>query len=151
MANKEEFSYDQAIRELEGMVAKFEKAEIGVDELVQQVKRAGELIKACRGRLNTVEGEMKSAIAELQSAGEPEPQTAPAPKVQKSSTFSSDLEVPPADPAPFSALDDPFAEDIADAPFDSPNESAKAPKNPPKRSASKNDPPADAGGNLFSF
>lgn len=58
-------SYDAAIKELEAMVARFEQAEIGVDELVGQIKRAGVLIKTCRQRLRVVEDEMQGAIEEL--------------------------------------------------------------------------------------
>lgn len=151
MKNKEEFSYDQSIRELESMVSKFEKAEIGVDELVEQVRRAGELIKACRNRLKTVEGEMKSAIEELENAGadQPQPEISAANAPKNPPSYAVDLEAPPVDQASVSALDDPFADDV---PFDLESESYDAPKNPPKRSAPKSNPPvSNDDGGLFSL
>lgn len=72
----EEIKYDDAINELEAMVAKFEKAEIGVDELVGQIKRAGYLIKTCRQKLRVVETEVQSALDELDSAAAPPPPAA---------------------------------------------------------------------------
>ncbi|HEY3330748.1 MAG TPA: exodeoxyribonuclease VII small subunit [Capsulimonadaceae bacterium] len=57
--------YDDAIVELEAMVKRFERAEIGVDDLVSQIQRAGVLIKTCRQRLKTVETEVEAALADL--------------------------------------------------------------------------------------
>ncbi len=74
-----QIKYDDAIAELERMVTRFERAEIGVDELVSQIKRAGVLIKTCRQRLKIVEDEVKAAIADLD--GDPAPE-APAPVVE---------------------------------------------------------------------
>ena len=84
--NSLEIKYDDAIKELEAMVNRFENAEIGVDELVGQIKRAGTLIKTCRQRLRVVEDEVQSALEELDST--PQPPVADDP-------FADEEEAPP--------------------------------------------------------
>ena len=69
----QEIKYDDAIKELEAMVKRFENAEIGVDELVGQIKRAGMLIKTCRQRLRVVEEEVQTALEELDGSAKSQP------------------------------------------------------------------------------
>jgi len=69
----QDIKYDDAIKELEAMVKRFENAEIGVDELVGQIKRAGMLIKTCRQRLRVVEEEVQTALEELDDSAKPQP------------------------------------------------------------------------------
>jgi exodeoxyribonuclease VII small subunit len=131
--------YEDAITELESMVARFEKSEVSVDELVDQVRRAGELIKTCRERLQTVEAGVQSAIADLTRSVEAAPQapkaapltSAPAAEAKpKLRSVSSAQAAPVAKIAPGSDVeaDDPFADDVDD-PFvgDSKSGSSGAP------------------------
>ncbi len=60
-----EITYEQAIEELEMIVANIESEEISVDELAQKVKRAGELIKICKAKLYKTEEEVKNVLNEI--------------------------------------------------------------------------------------
>jgi exodeoxyribonuclease VII small subunit len=106
--------YDEAIAELEKMVTRFERAEIGVDELVSQIKRAGVLIKTCRQRLKTVEDEVKAAIAELDGEVSPEPAVAEAQATVQQKTAKPAGKQAKAAPTA-DEEDDPFA-DVLPAP-----------------------------------
>ncbi len=59
------FSYAEAIVELEAIVAEIENATIGVDELSEKVKRAAELIKFCRSKLTSTEKEVSTILKNL--------------------------------------------------------------------------------------
>ena len=49
--DKKQPTYTQAIEEIEEILEKFNDAQMNVDELGAQVKRASELIKLCREKL----------------------------------------------------------------------------------------------------
>jgi len=51
-------SYQKAYDELQGIVTRLQNDEIGLDDLSNSVKRAGELIKACKEKLRNVELEI---------------------------------------------------------------------------------------------
>ncbi len=55
---KKNITYAEAVREIEEIVARFEKDEPDIDRLAEQVKRAGELIALCREKLRTTEEEI---------------------------------------------------------------------------------------------
>ena len=59
-------TYTQAIAELETIVSEIENASIGVDELSEKVKRAAELIRFCRNKLNSTEKEVNSIIKSIE-------------------------------------------------------------------------------------
>lgn len=59
-----ELSYQQAMQELESIVARVEEDELDVDELSAQVKRAMELVSYCRTRLRTTENIIQQAFEE---------------------------------------------------------------------------------------
>ena len=61
---KKQPSYTQAIEEIEGSSEKFNDAQMNVDELGAQVKRASELIKLCREKLRKAETEVAEALKE---------------------------------------------------------------------------------------
>lgn len=63
MANTQtEFNYKASIEEIERILAKFRAEQLDVDTLAAEVKRATELIAACRERLKRVEGEVNQIL-----------------------------------------------------------------------------------------
>lgn len=54
--------YSEAIQEIEQILEKFRTEQLDVDTLTAEVKRATELIAACKSRLKEVEGEVKKII-----------------------------------------------------------------------------------------
>ncbi len=63
MAKKQtEFNYTASIEEIERILAKFRAEQLDVDTLASEVKRATELIAACRARLKKVEGEVNEIL-----------------------------------------------------------------------------------------
>lgn len=64
MAKKQtEFNYAASIEEIERILAKFRSEQPDVDTLAAEVKRATELIAACKERLKRVEGEVDQILA----------------------------------------------------------------------------------------
>ncbi len=59
----DEMKYEQVLKELEDIASKLQSGDIGVDDLVAQVKRAKELIKICSDKLTRADGEVKELIA----------------------------------------------------------------------------------------
>lgn len=64
---KKNISYDEAITELETIVAEMEDENISVDDLSARVKRATELIGICRKKLSATEEEVNKILRENQS------------------------------------------------------------------------------------
>jgi exodeoxyribonuclease VII small subunit len=60
-------SYREAYSELESILEKLENNELDVDQLTEQVKRASELIKFCRGKLFETESEIEKIMDEMDS------------------------------------------------------------------------------------
>lgn len=56
-------NYEQAMAELEDIVAKVENNEMNIDDLTAQLSRAQQLIKFCRGRLLKTEEEVKKILS----------------------------------------------------------------------------------------
>ncbi|MBR4924935.1 MAG: exodeoxyribonuclease VII small subunit [Prevotella sp.] len=54
--------YEEALAELEQIVSKMENNEVGIDEMITQLKRAQELIKLCRDRLTKTDEEIKKML-----------------------------------------------------------------------------------------
>ncbi len=61
----EKFSYEKAKAELEEILEELERGETGVDTLAKHVKRASELIRLCREKLRSTEGEVDSLLKDL--------------------------------------------------------------------------------------
>ncbi|MFI3332008.1 MAG: exodeoxyribonuclease VII small subunit [Rikenellaceae bacterium] len=59
---KKELSYEEAIAQIEAIMAKFRTGELSVDELAAEVKRATELIKYCKERLYKAEEDLKKVM-----------------------------------------------------------------------------------------
>lgn len=58
--------YTEAYEELMQIVADIENGEITVDELSKKVKRAAELIKICKSKLNETEEDVNQILRELE-------------------------------------------------------------------------------------
>ena len=62
---KEELTYTEAIEQLQTIVTQMENADISVDDLSENIKKASKLIKICRDKLTKTEEEVNKTIAEL--------------------------------------------------------------------------------------
>ncbi len=60
--SKRELTYDEAIAQIELIMAKFRTGEMSVDELATEVKRATELITYCKERLHKAEEDLKKVM-----------------------------------------------------------------------------------------
>jgi exodeoxyribonuclease VII small subunit len=58
--------YNQAIEELEKIVEEIENEEISVDDLAKKVKRASQLIEACKGILSKTEADVEKILKDLE-------------------------------------------------------------------------------------
>ncbi len=52
-------TYEDALRELERLVADMESAQLPLDKLIDSHRRGAELLAFCRSRLEAVEGQVK--------------------------------------------------------------------------------------------
>ena len=59
---KEKISYDAAVQEIEVILGKIEKGDLGVDELAEKVDRVTELLKICRDRLHKTEEQINKIL-----------------------------------------------------------------------------------------
>ena len=62
---KKEFSFSEAVVEIEDILKKIESGELDVDKLSVEVKRASELIRQCHKKLRTTEEEINSIFKDL--------------------------------------------------------------------------------------
>ncbi|MBQ6071529.1 MAG: exodeoxyribonuclease VII small subunit [Bacteroidales bacterium] len=62
---KEELTYTEAFEQLQTIVTQMENADISVDDLSENIKKASKLIKICRDKLTKTEEEVNKTIAEL--------------------------------------------------------------------------------------
>ena len=62
---KEELTYTEAFEQLQTIVIQMENADISVDDLSENIKKASKLIKICRDKLTKTEEEVNKTIAEL--------------------------------------------------------------------------------------
>ena len=58
--------YEEAITELEDIIAGMEEADVDVDQLAEKVKRAAFLIAVCRAKLKDTEQEVSQALKDLE-------------------------------------------------------------------------------------
>lgn len=61
-------TYAAAFEELQQIVAKIEGGEVSIDELSQKVKRAAMLVRVCKRKLSTTEGDIHKILQELDEA-----------------------------------------------------------------------------------
>ena len=62
----EAVSYRDALNELEGILAAIEEEQVDVDDLAVKVKRAAELIKLCRSRIEAASTAVEAIVDELE-------------------------------------------------------------------------------------
>jgi exodeoxyribonuclease VII small subunit len=62
---KKEFSFNDAVTEIETILHKIENGDLDIDKLSVEVKRASELIKQCQDKLRTTEEEINSIFKDL--------------------------------------------------------------------------------------
>ena len=67
---KKPFKYDESIEELNGILEDLEAERISVDEVSGKVKRATELIRACKEIIQKTEIEVKKIIKEFEKSEE---------------------------------------------------------------------------------
>ena len=60
-----EIGYADALSELQEILGELEAEDIDIDVLAVKVERAAELIRVCRGRINTAEVRVKEIVAGL--------------------------------------------------------------------------------------
>ena len=62
---KKEFSFNEAVTEIEKILKNIESGELDVDKLSESVKRASALIRQCQKKLRTTEDEINSIFKDL--------------------------------------------------------------------------------------
>lgn len=62
---KKEFSFSEAVVEIENILKQIESGELDVDRLSVEVKRASELIRQCQKKLRTTEEEINNIFKDL--------------------------------------------------------------------------------------
>jgi exodeoxyribonuclease VII small subunit len=62
---KKEFSFNQAVIDIEDILKKIESGDLDIDKLSVEVKRASELIKQCQKKLRSTEEEINSIFKDL--------------------------------------------------------------------------------------
>lgn len=60
--SKKDISYKASVNELESIIAKIENGEVEIDELSALVKRASELIEACKIKLRSTEADLNQFL-----------------------------------------------------------------------------------------
>jgi exodeoxyribonuclease VII small subunit len=63
---KKEFSFNNAVAEIEKILSNIESGDLDVDKLSVEVKRASELIKQCQKKLRSTEDEINSIFKDLE-------------------------------------------------------------------------------------
>jgi exodeoxyribonuclease VII small subunit len=62
---KKEFSFSDAVKDIEEILKKIETGNLDVDKLSDEVKRASDLIKQCQNKLRTTEEEINSIFKDM--------------------------------------------------------------------------------------
>jgi exodeoxyribonuclease VII small subunit len=62
---KKEFSFNEAVTEIEDILRNIENGNLDIDKLSVEVKRASELIKLCQKKLRSTEEEINSIFKDL--------------------------------------------------------------------------------------
>ena len=62
---KKEFSFNDAVAEIENILHNIESGDLDIDKLSVEVKRASELIKLCQKKLRSTEEEINSIFKDL--------------------------------------------------------------------------------------
>ncbi|MCK9574110.1 MAG: exodeoxyribonuclease VII small subunit [Candidatus Omnitrophica bacterium] len=70
--SKKTIKYNEAISELNGILSDLESERVDVDELTIRVKRAVELIKLCREKIEETELEVRKIVKEFDKSSDKE-------------------------------------------------------------------------------
>jgi exodeoxyribonuclease VII small subunit len=62
---KKDFSFNDAVKEIEKILQNIETGNLDVDKLSDEVKRASDLIKQCQKKLRSTEEEINSIFKDL--------------------------------------------------------------------------------------
>ncbi|HNR40851.1 MAG TPA: exodeoxyribonuclease VII small subunit [Bacteroidales bacterium] len=62
---KKEFSFSEAVKEIEKILRNIESGSLDVDILSAEVKKASELIRECQKKLKSTEDEINSIFKEM--------------------------------------------------------------------------------------
>jgi len=62
---KKEFSFNEAVIEIEKVLKNIESGELDLDKLSVEVTRASELIKKCQEKLRSTESELNSIFKDM--------------------------------------------------------------------------------------
>ena len=62
---KKEFSFNEAVNEIEKILRNIESGNLDIDKLSSEVKRASELIRQCQKKLRSTEDEINTIFKEL--------------------------------------------------------------------------------------
>jgi exodeoxyribonuclease VII small subunit len=62
---KKDFSFNEAVKEIEKILENIETGSLDVDKLSEEVKRASVLIKQCQKKLRSTEEEINSIFKDL--------------------------------------------------------------------------------------
>ncbi|MDR1103691.1 MAG: exodeoxyribonuclease VII small subunit [Tannerella sp.] len=63
----EETTYTRAFEELKAIVSDIDRKEISVDELSEKVRKAAQLIKICKAKLDSTEEDVNRILKELEA------------------------------------------------------------------------------------
>lgn len=61
----EDLSYSQALQELRAIHARLSADDVDVDRLLEDVRRASELLEFCRSRITSVGEQLEEVLADL--------------------------------------------------------------------------------------
>ena len=64
-----DIKYTEAFEELQQIVMAMEDGQISIDDLAIKVKRATELIRICKEKLTSTEGDVQKILKELENTG----------------------------------------------------------------------------------
>ena len=70
MTKKRELTFEEAMGQLQEIAANVEGNRYGMDELLEKVKEAVQLISDCRAKLNSTNDEIKKILSTIEAAGE---------------------------------------------------------------------------------
>lgn len=66
MGKKKNLNFEEAMQKLQNIASDIENNRYGIDELLQKVKEATELINACKAKLNDTNEEIKKILANIE-------------------------------------------------------------------------------------
>jgi exodeoxyribonuclease VII small subunit len=72
-AATDETGYAEALAELEAILEEIEDDGIDVDVLASKVRRAADLLRLCRDRIDAARFEVEAVVADLTDAAPPDP------------------------------------------------------------------------------